>query len=79
VFFWLSLAAAVVAFVVAGFATKESSWDDWAERGLSPFWIGVSLASLAEAVLSYLCLETAAVIVRLLKKQTDVPFSGEIR
>jgi hypothetical protein len=68
----------IVAFAASGYATKESSWDDWAENGLSWPWILVSVNSLFGGIVMKYVFLAGAELLRLLKRLAGLPYTGNI-
>ncbi|MCC6962018.1 MAG: hypothetical protein IT585_02080 [candidate division Zixibacteria bacterium] len=74
----IAVVAAVASLIVSGMVTKDSEYDDWAEEGLSPTWVAVGVGAFIQGWIVSVLLRAGADIVRLLKKQNGLEFSGDI-
>jgi hypothetical protein len=68
----------VAAVIAAGFATRQEWRDGWGDNGLSGPWITVGLVSLIQGIAANVFCKAFADMIRLLKMQNDVHYSGEI-
>jgi hypothetical protein len=73
-----SVILGVICFIAAGNAPKKYSSNSWGEDGFSGLWIGVGIGTVAQGIVLYLFLVALAEIIRLLKKQNGLSYSGKI-
>ncbi|MGB5107233.1 MAG: hypothetical protein WBP29_07890 [Candidatus Zixiibacteriota bacterium] len=74
----VSSLAAIASLIISGIVTRDSSYDDWAENGLNWTWVALGCGILLQGWIVHVLLAAGADVLRLLKKQNGLEFTGEI-
>lgn len=77
-FLWISIIGSISAFVFSGFATRQDWRDSWADNGFASGWVTLGIVCLIQGIAANILCKAFADVVRLLKKQVNVPYGGEL-